>query len=383
MKTYFTPKTINSLKDNEIFVFGSNMRGYHSGGGAFFAKTHFGAIEGQAEGLQGQSYAIPTVGQNLKGIKKSVELFCDFANKHRELTFLVTAVGCKNAGFSPEEIAPLFINVFYAPNVILPKDFAEVIVDKMDRHYSVHIDGFEYLITDIKNHKAIIGHAAPQYGYAHKVIEFAGEEYEVMGVDRTPYYRCSFSYISDSVNYIGKKAFFDTYSNDIFVIPKNLEFYGAVPFPHCEITSNSNRFKVVNGLVIDHKYKRVVQCINHLAEHVDVPEGIKEIYDGAFYKCHLRTIQLPSTLKNIDIDAFWDCRELENITIPKNVTYIGSYAFAYCERLKDVRLLGDKIKSGEFPFNRCNNMQLYILKGCRTKLAKTLHTTSLNDAIEY
>ena len=51
---------VNSLQDNQIFVFGSNTQGRHSAGAAKTARDKFGAIYGQAEGLQGQSYAIIT-----------------------------------------------------------------------------------------------------------------------------------------------------------------------------------------------------------------------------------------------------------------------------------------------------------------------------------
>ncbi len=61
MKTIFTPGKITSLKENEIFVFGSNLKGVHAGGAARMAVTHFGAVMGQGVGLQGQSYAIPTM----------------------------------------------------------------------------------------------------------------------------------------------------------------------------------------------------------------------------------------------------------------------------------------------------------------------------------
>jgi hypothetical protein len=62
----FTPEAIASLQENEIFVFGSNMNGNHAGGAARMAVEKFGAIEGQASGLQGQSFAIPTLDENMQ-----------------------------------------------------------------------------------------------------------------------------------------------------------------------------------------------------------------------------------------------------------------------------------------------------------------------------
>ena len=114
---------ITSLNPGEIFVFGSHISGHHSGGAAGYAKAHFGAIEGQAEGLQGQSYAIPTNGVSEHELYQAIHRFCDFAANHPELIFHVTAIGCGNAEFSPYIVAPMFNNAVRLKNVKLPKDF--------------------------------------------------------------------------------------------------------------------------------------------------------------------------------------------------------------------------------------------------------------------
>ena len=119
----FTPDWITELKDNEIFVFGSNLAGAHGGGAARLACQRFGAVWGQGVGLQGQSYAIPTMKGGVETIKPYVDDFIEFARMHPELRFLVTRIGCGIAGFKPEEIAPLFAEALEMENVILPEDF--------------------------------------------------------------------------------------------------------------------------------------------------------------------------------------------------------------------------------------------------------------------
>ena len=123
----FTPERITNLKPNEIFVFGSNMAGMHGGGAARIAYDRFGAVWGQGVGLQGQSYAIPTMQGGVETIKPYVDEFIEFAKAHPELKFFVTKIGCGIAGFTVEEIAPLFADAIDLSNVILPKDFIEVI----------------------------------------------------------------------------------------------------------------------------------------------------------------------------------------------------------------------------------------------------------------
>ena len=123
----YTPERISELKPNEIFVFGSNLAGMHGGGAARIAYDRFGAIWGQGVGLQGQSYAIPTMQGGVETIKPYVDEFIVFAAKHPEMKFLVTKIGCGIAGFRNEEIAPLFVGAIDVENVILPKSFVEVI----------------------------------------------------------------------------------------------------------------------------------------------------------------------------------------------------------------------------------------------------------------
>ena len=117
-----TPERISSLQPGEIFVFGSNSFGQHAGGAARFALDHFGAEWGNGEGLQGQSYAIPTM-EGLDSTKQAVERFIAFAKGHPELTFLVTPIGCGIAGYTPLEIAPFFADARSLANVYLPASF--------------------------------------------------------------------------------------------------------------------------------------------------------------------------------------------------------------------------------------------------------------------
>lgn len=123
----FTPDKISELKNNEIFVFGSNLQGAHGGGAARVALNNFGAVWGQGVGLQGQSYAIPTMQGGVETIKPYVDEFIDFAHQHTELQFYVTRIGCGIAGFRDKDIAPLFTKAIELTNIILPKSFVEII----------------------------------------------------------------------------------------------------------------------------------------------------------------------------------------------------------------------------------------------------------------
>ena len=125
-----SPKWIDNLEKNEIFVFGSNLSGFHGGGAAALAMK-WGAVWGQGVGLQGQTYAIPTMQGGVETIEPYVDDFLSFAKTHTELKFLVTEIGCGIAGFTVREIAPLFkvaINE-NIENVYLPKSFYDELIN--------------------------------------------------------------------------------------------------------------------------------------------------------------------------------------------------------------------------------------------------------------
>ena len=117
---------IAELGAGEVFVFGSNIQGAHGGGAAWFAHKHFGAQWGVGEGLTGRTYALPTM-EGKDSMKAAVDRFIACARKHPELTFLVTAVGCGIAGYTPEEVAPLFKEATSLENVYLPQVFWDIL----------------------------------------------------------------------------------------------------------------------------------------------------------------------------------------------------------------------------------------------------------------
>ena len=124
--TRITPDHITRLAPNEVFVFGSNEQGLHYGGAAKAAHENFGAIMGQGNGLQGKSYAIPSM-SGIGVMGEYVKEFCEFAKANPEKRFLVTEIGCGIAGYSIGEVAPLFECCVEVENITLPASFWDII----------------------------------------------------------------------------------------------------------------------------------------------------------------------------------------------------------------------------------------------------------------
>lgn len=126
---------ITELRDNEVFVFGSNEAGRHGRGAARQAMS-WGAVYGVGEGLQGQTYGIPTKDYNINTllpiyIDNYVQRFIKFTWTHPSTRFLVTEIGCGLAGHKVETIAPMFTAVveMNLDNVILPERFYNFILE--------------------------------------------------------------------------------------------------------------------------------------------------------------------------------------------------------------------------------------------------------------
>ena len=148
---FFTPNSrITSLPADWIFVFGSNLDGRHAGGAARDAVQYFGAKWGQGEGLQGQSYAIPTMHGDAHAIKPYVDRFIAFAKEHQEYRFVVTPIGCGIAGRPLSDMAGLFKEALKQWNVMLPRAFVLAIYAEealrfgAEDHFTKDCDTFEF-----------------------------------------------------------------------------------------------------------------------------------------------------------------------------------------------------------------------------------------------
>lgn len=141
----YTPERITELNPNDIIVFGSrsssagllptgckNLEGSFNDGPARLAFERFAANRGQGVGLQEQSYAIPIIQGDAASNKAYVDEFIKFALNHPEYNFIVTRLECGVAGVSLGDIASLFTKVIDLPNVILPKEYVQVLLRHPD-----------------------------------------------------------------------------------------------------------------------------------------------------------------------------------------------------------------------------------------------------------
>ena len=202
----YTPEYIEELLPNQVFVFGSNALGYHTGGASGTARKKFGAIWGRPEGLQGQSYAIPVdYGMDVRKdseVQAAVARFIEYAKTHTDLFFFVTRVGCGIAGYHDEEMAQFFKDALELRNVSLPKSFVEALSGggvnfDLDRFVEAQTVSFDMALSEIKNGQKTghwiwyifpqikgLGHSynSEYYGLSGKEEAKAYLEHPVLGV---------------------------------------------------------------------------------------------------------------------------------------------------------------------------------------------------------
>lgn len=182
----YTPENITSLGEDDVFVFGSNLAGNHVGGAARTAREKFGAIMGQGVGIQGQSYAIPTMQGGIETIRPYVDEFINFAAINYTKRFLVTKIGCGIAGFTVEEIVPLFADAMHLINVKLPREFYEVLADEKfsksylpnwQKHYTSYDMTLDLLLTANRMYKYTQKDKDTAIAKLRQLVGFHGRSY--------------------------------------------------------------------------------------------------------------------------------------------------------------------------------------------------------------
>jgi len=157
-----TPAFVTELSRCEIFVFGSNLAGQHAGGAARIAYDKFGAEWGNGVGPQGKCYAIPTMQGPLATIKPYADEFIAYAKAHPLNRFLLTRVGCGIAGFTDEEMAPLFVEALDIPNISIPEEWLPIMIAEPHRIQDDELEAPKVIDEDVlrdlcNEYKYVIG----------------------------------------------------------------------------------------------------------------------------------------------------------------------------------------------------------------------------------
>jgi len=156
--------------------------------------------------------------------------------------------------------------------------------------------------------------------------------------------------IPESVNYIGRGAFYECLKLETINIPDGVTRLGSFAFKN---------------------------CIN-LSE-ISIPAGIDSIEMHTFYYCRAMTkAELPANLKRIGESAFHYCYDLAECEIPASVTYIGQLAFASCSDLPSISIPSGLEHLGIGAFQSCSSLKSVTVPSCITQIPKNLFSGCYN-----
>lgn len=186
--------------------------------------------------------------------------------------------------------------------------------------------------------------------------------------------------IPDGTRKIGNNAFYGYSALETVVIPNTVKSIGAGAFADCDSLSyneydnayylgnESNPYLVlvsvkdtdITSCAINENTKIIhshafAYCKNSFS--IDIPESVTEIGMAAFYDSPLLiSVKLPSGITKIDYNTFCGCSSLTALVIPDSVTEIGEAAFSGCASLSSINIPSGVTKIGEYAFYGCASL---------------------------
>lgn len=173
---------------------------------------------------------------------------------------------------------------------------------------------------------------------------------------------------SKKLKIVGAFAFQNCASLTTFTISDDLEIIEQGAFNACSqlaefnVSSNSRRFKLVDGVLFTKGGKKLIAYFENLRPLDQrnvyvVPDGVETIQGGAFCECAaLTSVVFPKGLKTIGEDAFCGCAALTSVAFPKSLKTIGEGAFCGCAALTSIAFPVGVKTVGQYAFTGCSRL---------------------------
>ena len=164
--------------------------------------------------------------------------------------------------------------------------------------------------------------------------------------------------VSEGCTDLGERSF--TKCNELknISLPASIDNLNYNAFDDCDaleeiiVDQQNTTYKGVRGVLYSKDMKTLKICPKSKKSPFFFPDSIEIIDEGAFSGCkNIKSVVLPSKMKQIKAKAFYNCEKLEFINIPNSLTNIGDFGFANCHNLKKVRVYSSNPpKCGVSPF---------------------------------
>ena len=206
------------------------------------------------------------------------------------------------------------------------------------------------------------------------IIPITIEEKPVTSIGKSAFSRCyslTSIRIPDSVTSIGKYAFSNCSDLTSITIPDGVTSIGERAFSSClrllaiKVGAGNISYADVDGVLFNKKKTLLVTYPKGKKRtNYDVPDGVATIGVAAFYECrNLRNITISDGATAIGEEAFHGCSSLMSITIPDSVTSIGDYAFVHCTGLRSITIPAAVTVIRNGVFDNCTSLKRLIFLG--------------------
>ena len=117
-----------------------------------------------------------------------------------------------------------------------------------------------------------------------------------------------------------------------------------------------------SGPMYDYYIDEIIAPWFGLAKTVEIKQGVTYIGEYNFSGNSVEEITIPSSVKTIGADAFYDCETLSRVTIKNGLTTIKSGAFSYCLNLTEISLPESVAKIGSNAFTDCARLKRITIR---------------------
>ena len=154
--------------------------------------------------------------------------------------------------------------------------------------------------------------------------------------------------LPETVKTIGEKSFKNCSSLENLNLPDSVRTIGNDALYGCI----NLKFEVVDGANYINNWLISRQDLE--IENLVVRDGTVGIYGYAFYDSYmLISVTIPSSVKVIGENAFFNCMYIKELNIAEGVEEIGMYAFFKCIKIKPITIPASVTKIGTGAFSNC------------------------------
>ena len=145
--------------------------------------------------------------------------------------------------------------------------------------------------------------------------------------------------LPESVQMLSRHAFSYCSLKKLYIPAGVRQFDGSTfagnPVSVVEADQRNRFYKVKDGIVYTADGDELVYCPEGVSENVKVARGTKTIGYAAFENTSVKSVTMPSSLKEIGDHAFFRCWYLRDVQLPAGLKRIGDYAFDNPSLMKD------------------------------------------------